>query len=50
MLTIKNITDLKDERLGYWQVMEAFDSKPTQWLPTEHYCITMNRSGVGLLS
>ena len=47
MLTIKNITDLKDERLGYWQVMEAFGSNPTQWLQTEHYCITMNRSGVG---
>ena len=45
MLTIKNIEGLDGMNLGYWKVSEAVDSKPTKWLPTEHYCIRLNRNG-----
>ena len=47
MLNIKGIEDLKGTRLGYWKVMEAGASPPMKWLPTEHYCITLDRGGNG---
>ena len=43
MLKIKGIEDLKGTRLGYWKVKEAGASPPMKWLPTEHYCITLER-------
>jgi hypothetical protein len=47
MLTINNIGDLNGMNLGYWKVSEAVDSKPMKWLPTEHYCIRLDRKGNG---
>ena len=47
MLKIKGIEDLKETRLGYWNVKEAGASPPMKWLPTEHYCITLERGGNG---
>jgi hypothetical protein len=47
MLTIKGIEDLKDQKLGYWTVVEAGASKPRNWCMTEHYCITLDRAGNG---
>ncbi len=45
MLTIQNIERLRGEHFGDWKVMEAEASKPTNWLPTEHYSITFGRTG-----
>jgi hypothetical protein len=47
MLTIRNIESLEGMNLGYWKVMEAGASPPMKWLPTEHYCITLDRAGNG---
>jgi hypothetical protein len=47
MLTIKNIEDLKGTLLGYWKVKEAGANRPMKWLPTEHYCITLERRTFG---
>ena len=47
MLKIKGIEDLRGTRLGYWKVMEAGANRPMKWLPTEHYCITLDRAGNG---
>ena len=47
MLTIQNIEKLNDTHLSAWQVAEAKASKPTKWLPTEHYCITLERDTFG---
>ena len=47
MLTIENIEGLNDTTIGGWKVREAGASKPTKWLPTEHYCITLDRYGNG---
>jgi len=47
MLTIKNIESLEGMNLGYWKVSEAIASRPTKWLMTEHYCITLDRGGNG---
>ena len=47
MLNIKGIEDLKGTRLGYWNVAEAGANPPMKWLPTEHYCITLDRGGNG---
>ena len=45
MLTIENIEKLNDTHLNAWQVAEAKASKPTKWLPTEHYCIKLGKYG-----
>ena len=47
MLTIENIEKLNDTYLGYWQVAEAKVSKPTKWLMTEHYSISLGRGNSG---
>jgi len=47
MLTIENIEGLNNTTIGGWKVREAGASKPTKWLPTEHYCITLDRYGNG---
>lgn len=45
MLTIRNIEDLTNQRLGYWKVNDAEACKPTKWCMTEHYCIRLHRDG-----
>jgi hypothetical protein len=47
MLKIKGIEDLRGTRLGYWKVKEAGANRPMKWLPTEHYCITLERGTFG---
>jgi len=47
MLTIQNIEKLNDTHLSAWQVAEAKASKPTKWLPTEHYCISLGKQNSG---
>ncbi len=47
MLTIENIEKLNDSNLGAWTVVEAKVRRPTKWLPTEHYCITLDKVGSG---
>ena len=47
MLRIENIEKLNDSYFGDWQVAEAKASKPTKWLPTEHYCISLGRANNG---
>ena len=47
MLTIENIESLNDTYLSAWQVAEAKASKPTKWLPTEHYSISLGRANDG---
>jgi hypothetical protein len=47
MLTIENIGKLTDTKLGYWTVVEAEARRSMKWLPTEHYCITLDRAGNG---
>ena len=52
MLTIKNIEGLNGEPINGWNVNEARANKPTKWLPTEHYCITLakyNSEGAAIL-
>lgn len=47
MLTIKGIEDLKGQRMGYWEVMEAGEQSPKNWLQCFHYSITFDRRGIG---
>ena len=47
MLKIENIEGLNDKYLGAWQVADAKASRPTKWLPTEHYCISLGRENNG---
>ena len=47
MLTIENIGNLNNHHLGEWRVTEAIAHRPTKWLPTEHYCIRLNRDDDG---
>ena len=47
MLKIKGIEDLRGTHLGYWKVKEAGANPPMSWLPTAHYCITLDRGGNG---
>ncbi len=47
MLTIENIEKLNDTHLSGWQVAEAKASRPTKWLPTEHYSISLGRGNSG---
>jgi hypothetical protein len=45
MLTIQNIENLKGQLLGYWKVTDVEVCNPKKWLPTEHYCIRLNKYG-----
>ena len=47
MLKIKGLEDLKGTHLGYWKVAQAGASGRMKWLPTEHYCITLERDTFG---
>ncbi len=47
MLKIQNIEKLNDTYLSAWQVAEAKASKPTKWLPTEHYSISLGKQNNG---
>ena len=47
MLRIQNIEGLNNQPINGWNVSEARASKPTKWLPTEHYCITLDKYGHG---
>ncbi len=47
MLRIDNIGKLTNTKLGEWTVVEAEARRPMKWLPTEHYCITLDRAGNG---
>ena len=47
MLTIENIENLNGQQWGEWRVAGAEASNPTKWLPTEHYCITLERGTFG---
>jgi hypothetical protein len=47
MLTIQNIESLEGMNLGYWKVAQAGASGRMEWLPTEHYCITLERDTFG---
>ena len=47
MLTIENIEGLNNTTIGGWKVREAGASKPTKWLPTEHYCISLGKQNSG---
>ena len=47
MLTIQNIGDLNDTVISDWKVIEAGAIGPKKWLPTEHYCITLDKYGNG---
>jgi hypothetical protein len=45
MLTIENIEGLNDTTIGGWKVREAEARRSMKWLPTEHYCITLDKAG-----
>ena len=47
MLTIKNIEGLNNQPINGWNVNEARANKPTKWLPTEHYCISLGKQNSG---
>jgi hypothetical protein len=47
MLKIQNIEGLNHTYFGDWRIVEAGASKPTRWLPTEHYCIKLERGTFG---
>ena len=47
MLTIENIGKLTNTKLGEWTVVDAEARRPMKWLPTEHYCITLDKAGSG---
>jgi hypothetical protein len=47
MLTIQNIEKLNDTYFADWQVAEATARRPTKWLPTEHYSISLGKGNSG---
>ena len=47
MLTIENIEGLDGQTISGWKVIEAEVRRPMKWLPTEHYCITLDKAGSG---
>jgi hypothetical protein len=47
MLRIDNIGKLTNTKLGEWKVAQAGASGRMKWLPTEHYCITLERDTFG---